>query len=172
VARPAVAVGGPVRSLVGRPGVVTDMNRTNNESGACVGAWLELVSRGQPPERLVRVLEVGVSTIWGRVRPVLRDATMRAIADRVLRHASQERPILAHLRVRDGGLACEALQARASALPPAELADGVRLVLVDLLSVLDRLTCEILTPALHAELWKVAPALCAPEDAGRGAVPA
>jgi len=147
------------------------MKRTDDH-GACVDAWLGLVAGGQTPELLVEALEAGFSAVSRRLRPIVGEATTKAITNRVLRQAARQIPSLAFVRVGDGGLSCGGLRARAGSLPPAEIAGGVRLVLVDFLGVLGRLTSDVLTPGLHAELWKVAAALPAVEDGAREGIQA
>jgi hypothetical protein len=53
------------------------------------------------------------------------------------------------------GLECEEFCERAAGLEHGELAEGMRFVLVEFLTVLGNLTADVLTPALQAELSKV-----------------
>ena len=80
---------------------------------------------------------------------------MTAIADRVLHTASAEFPVLASLRLEHGELDCQALKERAD-LRADHLEAGIQFVMTEFLSVLGALTAEVLSPALHKELARVA----------------
>jgi hypothetical protein len=144
------------------------------EHAAAVDAWLARRAEGASRERLVEALDEAFGALWRRGLLTLGEVTLGAIADRVLVVASGRFPILSPLRVAEGGLACEGLRDRASELSPAELTEAIRFVLVELLTVVGDLTAEILTPALHAELARIAaPARPRsqdrPEESRRGA---
>jgi hypothetical protein len=127
-----------------------------NDHSVCVDAWVERAAEGLPPAGLVRRFEQAFGALWRRARVTLGEVTLGAIVDRVLYSASERHPILATLRLESTGLRCEELAGRADGLPRAELAEGIRFVLTEFLTVLGNLTAEILTPALHAELSKFA----------------
>ena len=82
--------------------------------------------------------------------------TLTAICERVLYTAAEQHPFVSLLQVDASGPQCEPLHQGLPDVEPDQLASGLRLVLVDFLTVLGNLTAEILTPALHAELSKVA----------------
>jgi hypothetical protein len=127
-----------------------------NDHSACVDAWMERAAEGLPAARLVQLFERAFDALWRRAHVTLGEVTLGAIVDRVLYSASERHPILATLRLESTGLRCEELAEHAHGLPRAELAEGLRFVLTEFLTVLGNLTAEILTPALHAELSKVA----------------
>jgi hypothetical protein len=107
--------------------------------------------------------------MWVRAHQTLGNVTLSAIVDRVLYVAAEKYPILAALELTESGIHCQGLHQRAGMLDRGELAEGVRFVMVEFLTVLGNLTAEILTPALHAALSKVAPEPAAGEPAA-GAV--
>jgi hypothetical protein len=127
-----------------------------NEHSACVNAWLERAARGLPPERLLQIFEQGFAALWRRAHQTLGDVTLTAIVDRVLYTAAERFPLLAGLKINANGIHCEEIRAGAGSLHHDELAQGIRFVLIEFLTVLGNLTAEILTPALHLELSKVA----------------
>ena len=94
-----------------------------------------------------------------------------AILDRVLCVATEQYPFLSALKVEANGLRCQELQARADSVEHDQLAQGVRFVLVEFLTVLGNLTAEILTPALHSELLKVVPSEGSPDERGSRSEP-
>jgi hypothetical protein len=75
-----------------------------------------------------------------------------AIVDRVLYTAAERYPFLAAVRVSHGSVAFDELRNALGTIAREELADAARFALVEFLTVLGKLTAEILTPALHAEL--------------------
>jgi hypothetical protein len=130
--------------------------RDANDHGACVDAWMERTAQGSPPDRLIQLFERAFSALWRRAHVTLGEVTLGAIVDRVLYYASERYPVLSSLKVESAGICCVELQERAGGLPRDQLAEGLRFILVEFLTVLGNLTAEILTPALHAELSKVA----------------
>jgi len=132
---------------------------------AFVRTWMER-TRGLPSQQLLRAFEQGFRVMWGRAHQTLGNVTLTAIVDRVLYVAAERYPMLASLKLEEGGIHCQDLHQRAGSLERDQLAEGVRFVLVEFLTVLGNLTAEILTPALHAALAKVAP------EAATGAVAA
>ncbi|WP_437941968.1 hypothetical protein [Sorangium sp. So ce341] len=130
--------------------------RHANDHSACVDAWMERVAQGLPPDRFVQLFERAFSALWRRAHATLGEVTLGAIVDRVLYYASERYPILSPLEVDSAGLDCAELQALAGGLARDQLAEGLRFILVEFLTVLGNLTAEILTPALHGELSKVA----------------
>jgi hypothetical protein len=128
-----------------------------NDHRACVNAWMKRVAVGQSSARLVQSFDDAFAGLWRRAHLTLGDVTLKAIVDRVLCNAAEEFPFLAGLTVDAAGLRCQELHGTAASVTRDELADGVRFVLVEFLTVLGNLTANILTPALHAELSKSNP---------------
>lgn len=124
----------------------------DNDHGACVEAWMERAAKGLPPARMLQAFERGFAALWRRAHRTLGDVTLAAILNRVLFNAAQQHPILSALELGATGLQCQALRERAESLRDDELAEGIRFVLVELLTILGNLTADILTPSLHAEL--------------------
>ncbi len=134
------------------------------EHGACVDAWLERAASRLPSDKLLLVFDRGFAALWARAHQTLGDVTLMAIVDRVLYVAAEQYPFLSALKVEPAGLRGQELQQQAGNLPRDELAEAVRFVLVEFLTVLGTLTAEILSPALHAELLKIAPEQTGSED--------
>jgi hypothetical protein len=121
---------------------------------ACVNAWMDRVTKDLPPERLLNAFEHGFAALWRRAHQTLGDVTLTAIVDRVLFTAAEQYPFVASLKIEATGLRSHELDERAGSLQRDEVVEGVRFVLVEVLTVLGNLTAEILTPALHEELSK------------------
>jgi hypothetical protein len=100
---------------------------------AFVAAWIERATAGRSSHQLVELLELALNALHKSARKMLGEVTLAAIIDRVLYNAAERLE-----------------QSR----PPDEAAtrDGLRFVIIELLTVLGNLTAEILTPALHKEL--------------------
>lgn len=126
-----------------------------NHHLAHVKAWMKSTT-GLPRERQVELFERALEALWQRAHRTLGEVTLTAIVDRVLYTASEHYPPVASLKVERTGIQFEAFRERESLLDD-NLLDAIRLVLVELLTVLGNLTGEILTPALHAELSKITP---------------
>jgi hypothetical protein len=117
---------------------------------------MERVTKGLPSDQLAQAFEQAFSALWRRAHQTLGDVTLAAIVDRVLYTGAERFPVLGELKVEGTGLRWAELRQKAHGVPRAELADAIRFVLVEFLTVLGNLTADILTPALHAELRKVA----------------
>ena len=123
---------------------------------------MERAAKDLSPERLLQLFEQGFAALWQRAHQTLGDVTLTAIVERVLYTAAEQFPFLSSLEIEASGIRCQELRERAGTLHRDQLAVGIRFVLVEFLTVLGSLTAEILSPALHSELSKVAP-----EDRGR-----
>lgn len=128
-----------------------------HEHSACVNAWMEQAAKGLPAERLLQVFEQGFAALWGRANRTLGDVTLMAIVDRVLYIATEQYPFLSALQIEATGLRCQEIREHVRNLPRDDFEKGIRFILVEFLTVLGNLTAEILTPALHSQLSKVAP---------------
>jgi hypothetical protein len=129
----------------------------SDDHDACVAAWMKRADRFGPAERW-QFFEQALDAIWQRAHRTLGDVTLTAIVGRVLHDAAQRVPLFGALTVEASGFCCEGLRERASTADPHELAEGMRFVLVEYLTVLGSLTADVMTPALHSELSNAAPA--------------
>jgi hypothetical protein len=124
-----------------------------SDHSASVDAWMQRAATDTRPEQLIQAFERGFAALWKRAQLTLGDVTLTAIVDRVLWNAAERYPFLSTLEVDTNGLQCRELRPNA---PQDRLAEGIRFVLLEFLTVLGTLTAEILTPALHAALSDVA----------------
>lgn len=118
---------------------------------ACVEAWLAR-SDGLGTAQRCQFFEQALSVLWHRAHRTLADVTLMAIVERVLYNAAERVPLFGVLRVETNGFLCDGLRERSRTADPALLAEGMRFVLTEYLTVLGSLTADVLTPALHAEL--------------------
>jgi predicted alpha/beta hydrolase family esterase len=131
---------------------------------AYVEAWLTEAARGLPPALLISLFERATSALWQRTHVTLGEVTLAAIIDRVLYTASENYPFLSTLKVDETGIRFDQFRQEEAVRHDGHLTAAVLFVLAEFLTVLGHLTDEILTPALHTELSKVA--LGEPEPAG------
>lgn len=132
---------------------------------ACIDALITRTGDQLPPLRRLRVFEAAFNTIWRRARITLGEVTLTAIFNRVLHNATEQFPELSALKVASDGINCRELERRLDGLERPALAEGLRYVLVELLTVIGSLTADILTPALHEALSTVTEAEgCQRED--------
>ncbi len=118
----------------------------------CVTVWMERGAQGLPAEQLLQLFEQGFGALWVRAQLVLGEVTLTAIADRALYVAAARYPFLSGVKVVAGVLLCRDLKERAASLRHGQLVEAIGFVLVEFLTVLGKLTAEVLTPALHAAL--------------------
>jgi hypothetical protein len=129
----------------------------DGQHALCIDAWLERSATGLAPEALLALFEAALNAVWIRSTTTLGEVTLTAIAERVLHNASERYSLLWSLKIESTrGIQCRELRDRIGSVEPSELREAIRFVLVELLTVLGNLTAEILTPALHAEVSRVA----------------
>jgi hypothetical protein len=121
-----------------------------------VRAWVDGAAAGLPPEQALDHFEAAFGALWRRANRTLSDVTLMAILDRVIHNAVERFPLLSPLEVEPNGLRCSALRSQAPTLDQAQLLAALEFVITEFLTVLGSLVAEILTPALHAELAKIA----------------
>jgi hypothetical protein len=127
-----------------------------HDHGGSVDAWMRRAAKAGNPELLIQAFEQCFAALWGRAHHTLGDVTLTAIVDRVLYTAAERYSFLSGVEVDPSGLRTNGLRESARSANPAQLAEGIRFVLVEFLTVLGNLTAEILAPALQAELSRVA----------------
>lgn len=114
---------------------------------ASVDRWLEAAPIENGP--LACRFEAVLTGVWRAAHPTLGGITLTAIFDRVLHEAREKYPALAGVRL-------EPPQVRFEVEAGAEdLREGVRFTLLALLTLIGRLTAEILSPALHGALSRM-----------------
>lgn len=123
-----------------------------NEHDACVDAWLQRAASDLTLEQHLARFERAFAAVLVRAHQTLGEVTVMAVLDRVLYVAAERYPLLSKLEAGATRVSCRALLSVAPALPMAECVEATRFVLVEFLTVLGKLTAEILTPALHGEL--------------------
>lgn len=149
------------------------------QHAACVDAWLDGADEQLTAAQALALLERASAALFRRAQATLGEVTMGAIVDRVYYVASERYPVLAAVTVGETGVSFDRLREQlegGAAVDGARMLDAARFVLVELLTVVGNLTDQILTPALHAELAKVALEAPAPierddDDAGGGGNP-
>jgi hypothetical protein len=153
------------RSYVPRAGIETGLMLEEPHHGERVDTWLARCVTARSTAQCVETFEQAFGALCARTRVTLGDVTVTAITDRVLLDASEEFPAFAALRLEpNGAIDCTELGKLVGDGSSAELIGGVRYLLVEFLTLVGRLTAEVLTPALHAELERLA--VAAPDAEG------
>jgi hypothetical protein len=124
----------------------------DSDHGGCVDAWFERTAKGAPVEELIVEFEAAFTALWRRAHQTLGDVTLAAIIDRVLYVAGEQHPAMSALELDVTGVRWEAFRQRAATVQGEQLVDGVRFVLLEFLTVLGKLTGEVLSAPLHAQL--------------------
>ena len=123
---------------------------------ASVDQWLDRQSRGLPALQCAQLFGHATTALCNRAHVTLGDVTLAAISDRVTAAAGERFAFMKGIALWGGdGTAWDGLHARAETLGRKDVLAAARFVLVELITVLDRLTAGILTPALRLELDKV-----------------
>lgn len=134
------------------------MDRAHDEPGhqATVDTWLER-SVDHSSVEIVRLFHGAFDAVWNRAVTTLGSVTLTAIAERVLHKTIKQYAFLSAINPRPNGDSRwkEHLHERLVSVPRAELIEGLRCGLIELLTVIGSLTAEILSPELHAVLTEV-----------------
>jgi hypothetical protein len=133
----------------------------------CVNMWLARAVASAPGPRVIDAFETAFSALWQRAHLTLGEVTLAAIVTRVLCSAENEFSFLSALKLHEAKIDCAQLRATAPRLRHEQLVDGIRFVLVELLTVVGNLTADILTPAFHAELCNASPEVPEPSPGER-----
>jgi hypothetical protein len=139
---------------------------TDPAHAAAVRAWAAAMPLDAVSDVVIRAFERAFNAVWARAHITLGEVTLIAIVDRVLFDAAQHHPMMAAIELQPTGFTFDRLLVPSQEPSTADIAAALEAVLVDLLTVIGRLTAEILTPALHAALSAVAlpPRAIAPRD--------
>jgi hypothetical protein len=126
----------------------TWIHRTSDAAGA--------VSLAEP----VDLFRAAVEALWQRAVTTLGAVTLTAIAERVLVTATERYGFLSVINPRPNGDLRwkQALRERLMAVSQPDLVEALRFGMIELLTVIGRLTAEILSPELHAVLAEITPA--------------
>jgi hypothetical protein len=135
------------------------LNRSKHELRhiAAVDAWLERSIDHDSSVEIVELFRAAVEAIWSAVVTTLGPVTLTAVAERVLARAAAQHAFLATINTHVNGdrrsmkQLCECL----AGVPRSELIDGLRFGLIELITVIGRLSAEILSDELHATLSQV-----------------
>jgi hypothetical protein len=127
---------------------------------AAVDAWLARAIDHDAALDVVVLFRGALEALWSRAVTTLGTVTLTAIAERVLYTATARHGFLSAVNPRPNGDARwkQHLVERLGSVPRGELIAGLRFALIELLTVIGRLTAEILTHELHATLAASEPA--------------
>jgi hypothetical protein len=133
------------------------MDHAWNESShrAVVDAWIEqTIDDSWPTELVVDAFRTALESLWDRAVTTLGSATLTAIAERVLSTATRRYSFLSAINPRPNGDMRwkQLLRERLATVARPKLLEGLRFAMIELLTVIGRLTAEILGPELHAAL--------------------
>lgn len=125
---------------------------------AVVDAWLKRSIGERSSVEAAGLLRAVFESLWSRAVTTLGTVTLIAIAERVLHTATTRYPFFSAVNTRPNGDTQwkQHLQDRLGAVPKLELIEGARFALIELLTVIGRLTAEILSQELHAAVLAVA----------------
>jgi len=140
-----------------------------NEHSEQVDAWLRAAPKELSAEQFLRRFELVFNKIVARAQVTLGEVTLTAILDRVVYLAAEKFPLASAIKVEWTSVSCRELLEPGSARPLDQLVEAIRFILTAFLTLLGKLTAEVLTPALHAELMRDVEAK---QDAGPGDAPA
>ena len=114
--------------------------------------WEKKNTEGLSADQHVRLLEKAIRAIEQRAGITLSVVTLTLILDRVLHESQEKYSLLSEASIQSNSLNFEKLH---HLHKPEELFVPLRYLLAELLTVLGRITADILTTPLHKELLKV-----------------
>lgn len=117
--------------------------------------WEDKNASGLTLAQRVILLEKAVHVIEQRTLMTLSSFTLEVILDRVLHQSNEKFPVLSDVKLNNKRLSFHELLHMEKNHKPEELVEALRFFLIELITVLGRITADILTAPLHKELLKV-----------------
>ena len=114
--------------------------------------WENSNANGLNSDQQLRLLEKAIRAIELRAGTTLSVVTLTLILDRVLHESQDKFPLLSQAFIESNRLSFEKMHNHQKS---EHLLEPIRYVLIELLTVLGRITADILTTPLHKELLKV-----------------
>jgi hypothetical protein len=114
--------------------------------------WENTNAIGLNSDQHLRLLEKAIRAIELRAGSTLSVVTLTLILDRVLHESKEKFPLLSEALIESNRLSFEKMHIHHKS---EDLLEPIRYVLVELLTVLGRITADILSTPLHKELLKV-----------------
>lgn len=126
----------------------------NTTYSRLVQDWENKNTNDMSPIQKVILLEKAVHVIEQRALMTLSRITLEVILDRVLQQSNEKFPVLSEVKLINQQLSFQGL-INTSSHKPEELIEALRFFLIEFITVLGRITADILTAPLHKELLKV-----------------
>ena len=127
----------------------------NNTYAKLVQDWEKKTAIGLPLTKRVELLEKAIHVIEQRALMTLSGITLEVILDRVLRQSHEKFPVLSDVSLINKHLSFQELLHTGKNHKSEELIEALRFLLIEFITVLGRITADILTAPLHKELLKV-----------------
>ena len=128
------------------------INNQNKIHSDLIEDWEKKNIVGLTSDQHVRLLEKAIQAIKQRAGITLSAVTLTLIIDRVLHESKDKYPLLSEASIESNRLSFEKMLIHHKS---EYLLEPIRYVLIELLTVLGRITADILTIPLHKELLKV-----------------
>ncbi len=116
-----------------------------------VADWIHTVQNRPPAEQVELFCQV-FNAVWRRAKRTLGEVSLLAIGERVFYVSGERHPDMVDVAPQSEGIDPAQLPVKAAETPPLELEAAMAFALTEFLTVVGRLTGEILSPALHTEL--------------------
>ncbi len=119
-----------------------------------VDEWFSANSIGLSLDQQVMLLEQGIHKVEQRALRTLSNIGLMVILDRVLHQSIEKFDFLSEVKIING-IDLDGILNSEKKLDTQNLIIGLRYFLIEILTVVGRLTAEILTKPMHTELKKV-----------------
>lgn len=131
------------------------LNDDNKSHQELVTLWEEQNSKGLRQEQLVQLYGSALAAIEKRCLATLNNVTLEVVLDRVINLGVDRYPILSHVISGGAGLNFKGLIQKANQFTNEEIKAGLSYLMVEILTVMGKLTSEVLSESLHKEMMKV-----------------
>lgn len=147
--------------------VPTDRVPGEPSHGAMVDTWIKRSVDGRSSFEIADLFGAALEGLWNRAVATLGSVTLTALTERALGTATGRYPFLSVIRPHPngGGYCRRQLHGRLASVPGSQLLEGLRFALIELLTVIGRLTAEILSHELHAAVMEVTEVTAPASDA-------
>lgn len=130
------------------------MMSVNDEIESKVKAWIEREARVVPHEQVIPILKLGLQKVWDHARLTVSAVTLMAVSDRAVFNATKHHKFLSTLIIQKGGFSFEKFDSEQQ-ITQRELLEGFQVLIARFITIIGKLTADVLTNDLCQELSKI-----------------
>lgn len=120
-----------------------------------VSLWEEQNTKDLRKDQLTQLYEIAFQAIERRCLATLSKITLEVVLDRVIHLGSEKFPLLSEVTLEPTGLSLKGLNQKNNNYKTDELKVGLSYLMREILTVIGKITSDVLSESLHKELMKI-----------------